>query len=361
MFQFFINRTKRQIRAFFVRAKKRGYFSNRNIVRGGAVFFILTFTVLASPAPSPARYPDNEETPSLAGKGGVEGKEKVNKANVRPSLPKQPDWPRLIEDAPNSPELSAAAVLVVDGKTRKTLLEKNSQLRLPPASLTKIMTALVALEKYPLDKEFIVSESCLLGLEGKAQMSLKAGERLTTETLLYGVLLNSASDAVCVLARDPESVYDDSRENENFFVARMNEKAQELGLQNTSFLNPIGTDAEGHYSTASDLLTLSRIAMQNPVFRKIVGNAELTPYAVEPEERLYMLFTTNELLKEMNGWTGIKTGTTGEAGECLAASWVWKGREIYSVILGSDEDARFKEMQRIREWVESSYQTKDDH
>ncbi len=277
-------------------------------------------------------------------------------ASEKDQSPVEPEWPRKKEGTPDLGELTAEAVLAVDGENKKVLLEKNSRKTTPPASLTKVMTALVALEKYPLDKEFVVSEACLLGLEGKAHMNLQPGERIITKNLLYGLLMHSAADAACVLARNPESTYDDSRANEEEFISAMNRKAQELGMENTHFVNTVGLDAEKHYSTAEDLLRLVREAMQNRVFQIIVATREINVHdAGNPPSRWHGLESTNDLLFDVPYVTGVKTGTTENAGECLAVSWLWEGRELYAVLLGSAQDQRFEEMKRIIEWVKSAY------
>lgn len=255
-------------------------------------------------------------------------------------------WPRRIPDSPEAPALTAKSVLVVDGVGGKTLYEKNPREPLPPASTTKIITALVILENHGLAEIVAVPLECLAALDGQAQMGLVADEKLTVETLLYGLLLNSASDAACTLASFGQTPAE--------FVDSMNLEAARLGLAETHFENPVGLDGEQQRSSATDLLTLAQEAMRNPEFRKIVGTAEIKVHdALTPPTRWHGLKSTNTLLTTLPGITGVKTGRTEDAGECLIVSWFHEGREIYAVILGSND--RFAEMTALLDWVKRVY------
>ncbi len=352
MANFFFTRTKRRLRAAFAKARFQGYLGVPQVLRAVGVVFLLACTLFSSPS-SLVRGSEVEDQ-----KAGENPQGLVAGAKEDSSKPREPEWPKLGEAPPAFPEVSAEAILVRDSKTGKVLYERNPTERMVPASLVKLMTALVSLDKYSLEDELIVSENCLSGLEGKAQMGLQAGERVKAGTLLYGLLLQSAADAACVLARNPESMLDDSRAPEQLFIEEMNQKAWELGLRNTHFQNVIGVDEEGQYSTAADLLHLAQVAMENPVFRKIVGTGEINLHnASDPPTRWHYVQNTNELLAPELEVTGVKTGTTGGAGECLIASWLWEDREVYAVLLGSEKDLRFSEMQEIMQWVDSSFVT----
>lgn len=255
-------------------------------------------------------------------------------------------WPKRIPDSPEAPFLTAKSVLVVDGAGGKTLYEKNPRESLPPASTTKIITALVTLKNHSLSEVASVPLECLAGLDGQAQMGLIADEKLTVETLLYGLLLNSASDAACTLAGFGQTPTE--------FVGLMNLEAARLGLSETHFENPVGLDGEQQRSSAADLLTLAKEAMCNPEFRKIVGTAEIKVHdALTPPTRWHGLKSTNTLLTTLPGITGVKTGRTEDAGECLIASWFHEDHEIYAVILGSSD--RFAEMTALLDWVKRVY------
>jgi len=316
-------------------------------------FFIFLFSMS-----SPPSGPLSGEVSAGASSGGGEIAGAEAPSPFEPILQEEdysPTYPRRIPDSEDLPPLTARAILVLDGESGKILYKKNIHESRSPASLTKIMTALVSLERYSLDEELLAPADCLLGLEGRAQMGLLSGERVSVETLLYGLLLNSASDAACVLARGAQS--------EAEFVNLMNQRVEELGLSETNFDNPVGLDGNGNRSSAWDLVVLAREAMESPVFRKIVGTAEATRIGfVSSKKQWHSLKSTNALLSDptLSGVTGVKTGKTGGAGECLIASWIWsaspsggQGREIFGVVLGSED--RFSEMKEIFSWVRRSF------
>ncbi len=332
------------------RARFKGYLEWDLVLRVLGVLFLVFSTLFYTPTLRVYGELSAEGEPSEQSSGVVAGAEETESENSGPQ------WPKLRNDALPFPTLTAEAVLVKDGKTGKILFEKNSSRKMHPASLTKIMTAVVSLDKYAIDEEFLVSESCLSGLAGKAQMSLQAGDRISAGSLLYGVLLQSAADAACVLARNPATVLDDSRSAEHLFIEEMNRKAWELGMLNTNFENAIGVDEDGHYSTAEDLMLLVQTAMEDALFRRIVGTEEINlQNATNPPTRWYRIHNTNDLLVPDLPVTGVKTGTTDSAGECLIISWLWEDREVYAVLLGSDKDLRFGEMQQIMDWVSKSF------
>lgn len=243
-----------------------------------------------------------------------------------------------LPSAPPIASISAQAAYIVDRETGTVLFEQNADARLPMASLTKIMTALVALQEFSLDEIVTVPPACA-DLPPN-EMGLDAGEQINVEGLLYGMLVNSGSDAACAL----------SHHYKGNFIGRMNQKAADLGLLNTHFTNETGLDGlnGNHYSAAKDLVKLSREALKNGVFRKIVGTRQANiPNA--NQTRWHALVSTNELLFTLPGVTGIKTGYTEQAKGCLAVSYEHEGREVIAVILGSEE--RFEDMEIILDWV----------
>lgn len=234
-------------------------------------------------------------------------------------------------------DLSAFGVLVMDIPSRVILYQKNSQLRLSPASTTKIMTALVAMEKYKMEQiltvQTVISEGRVMGLT--------TGEQMTTENLLYATLVHSANDAAFTLAENyPEGV--------EKFVERMNQKAAELFLTSTHFTNPIGFEDVNHFTTVKDLSFLANYALINPVIAKIVG----TPAITVPNAgftKFYQLQNVNQLLGKIPGVIGIKTGWTENAGECLVTAVAKNDRKILTVVLDSKD--RFGETERLINWV----------
>ena len=201
---------------------------------------------------------------------------------------------------------AAAYVVEVDGRA---LWSRDAERALPPASLTKIMTALVFLESgKPLDG--VVTVSVRAQRATGSRLGLKAGERLRAAEVLAATLLRSANDACLALA---EHVAGDKAR----FAALMNTRAKELGLTRTHFTNPCGHDEPGHRSTARDLAVLARAAMAKPVFARIVETVEL-PIATL-DGRRFTLVNGNELVGRYEGAVGVKTGFTPGAGKCLVA------------------------------------------
>jgi D-alanyl-D-alanine carboxypeptidase len=222
-----------------------------------------------------------------------------------------------------APDVSASAYLVYDLGAERVVLQKDVASQLAPASLTKLMTALLVLEQGDLDAEVTIESRDLIG---DASMGLVAGETVTVEDLLWGLLVPSGNDAAMALARH----IDGSMET---FVARMNRRAQELDLQSTHFVNPSGLDAPGHVSSAGDLLELTKWLWEYPLFRAIAGTAQVTQAG-------RTLINTNTWLASNPAVTGIKTGTTDAAGECLVASVEREGETLMIVILGSRDRYR---------------------
>lgn len=242
------------------------------------------------------------------------------------------------------PILSAQGVLAVDLDSGVYLYEKNIHERFYPASTTKLMTALVALEQYDLGAEVVVPSQNVVG----QKMGLFSGEQITVSELLRGMLVYSANDAAEVLA----SLHPGGREG---FVASMNQKAQSLGLKNTSFENPAGFDSDKNYSTAYDLYRLSRQAIDNPFIAETVAIKHLEVKSID-QKTIHYLKNTNELLGAVEGVVGIKTGWTETARENLITLLKRNNKEIVLVMLGSQD--RFGETQQLIDWIFESYEWK---
>lgn len=235
------------------------------------------------------------------------------------------------------PEITAQGVLVVDLPSGVILYQKNPNLRLSPASTTKIMTALVALEHFKLDQVLTVKT---VETRGRV-MGLFPQEKITAESLLYGTLVHSANDSAFCLAENFPG-------GEKAFVEKMNGRAKKLGLKNTHFENPVGFESPLQYSGALDLFRLTSYALQNKTFAKMVGTPSIT---VHDQEFKYFHFlqNVNKLLGKIPGVAGVKTGFTQDAGECLVNLAKNNGREILTVVLKSED--RFKETERLLDWV----------
>ena len=237
----------------------------------------------------------------------------------------------------SAPDISAQAGLVYDLKTQKVLFAKNSQKRLPMASLSKIMTAVVAIEHQRSDDRYAVLKSDLVG---ENAMGLSEGEVLTLEDLLYGLILTSGNDAAETLARNSIG--------RTQFIKAMNDKAKSLGLSDTHFTNPTGLEGDGlQYTTPYDLLILTNYALQYPLFRSVVATFDYhIPYADTHKE--YYLENETNLLASYPGVLGVKTGYTPEAGLCLVTYLNYDGHKIIGVILGSDN--RRQEMKDLLDY-----------
>jgi len=236
-----------------------------------------------------------------------------------PPLRLYPYQVRELGELTQPPRLTARAALLADGRTGTILFEQAAHERLAPASTTKIMTALLALEHGDLADVVTVPEEALM--VGEASMGLQPGEEVTLEALLYGLLLVSANDAALTIAMHIGGSVED-------FVALMNERAAALGLSDTHFVNPHGLDDPQHFTSAADLLTLTREALSNPDFARIVATPEATVAG-------RLLVNTNQLLGTYEGADGVKTGTTNTAGECLIASATRERGQAIVIVLGS--------------------------
>jgi D-alanyl-D-alanine carboxypeptidase (penicillin-binding protein 5/6) len=233
--------------------------------------------------------------------------------------------------APGRPNLQAQSWALTDAKTGLYLAGRNPDERLPVASTTNVMTALVVLEEGGnLDKEVVVPKEAerYVGFT-YSNVGLIAGERLTVRDLLVATLVPSGTDAVYTLAK---YLGDGSVDR---FVEKMNAKADSMGLKNTHFENPAGLDSPGNYSSARDLAKIARAAMEYPAFADIADKREAT---ISTQNRKIEVFNTNTLLYGYPQATGVKTGTSSEAGPCLVASAEDKNESYIAVVLGAKDD-----------------------
>lgn len=263
--------------------------------------------------------------------------------NVSLDLPALAAYPRKNTENP-PPSLTSRGVMVVDFPSAVRILEENADTRLPSASTTKIMTALVALEHFHLDDILTVPK---LIDEGQ-DIKLIEGEQITVESLLYALLVASANDAAETLVAS----YSGGR---TAFVAKMNDKARELSLKDTHFTNPTGIDENGQYASAFDLVLLSKYALENPVFAKIVATPKITIQSVDGK-MVHQLTNINQLLGRIVGVKGVKTGWTLNAGECLVTYVERNGQKILIVLLGSQD--RFGETEKLINWVFENFEWK---
>ncbi|BFU94102.1 MAG: Putative D-alanyl-D-alanine carboxypeptidase (fragment) [Nitrospira sp.] len=220
---------------------------------------------------------------------------------------------------PERPAVKAAALYMIELQSGRVLLEKNPTSRLPPASLTKIMTALVALESAALQDVVTIHPRAIVH---HSSYRFEAGEQFLLRDLITAMLVASANDACEAVAWH---VGGDDKQ----FVVMMNARAGKLGLKNTHFANPCGFDAPGHYSTAADLAKLTEQALQQPFFSMMVRTL-VRDIATVDGRRQMSLHSTNELLTDPDV-NGVKTGYTSKAGRCLIASMFKDGHRLLLV------------------------------
>lgn len=218
---------------------------------------------------------------------------------------------------------TGSAFVLVDAATGTVLASDNKQMRLEEASTTKIMTALVALEKLSPDDIVTVGKESV-GIEGSS-IYLKAGEKISVRTLLYGLMLRSGNDAAHALAVAACG-------SEQAFVDAMNERAASLSLTDTHFCNPHGLHAEGHYTSANDLAMITREAYLNPEFAKIVSSKSYR--SDDPREsEAHVFYNKNKLLSTFDGANGVKTGYTTSSGKCFVGGAMRNGMQLICVVL----------------------------
>ena len=257
-------------------------------------------------------------------------------ASAQPQKPQAPRQP--------GPQLAARSWGVVDARTGDVLVSHAGNRELPIASTTKLMTAYVAMKEMPLDK--IVRAQPYQAEYGESLMGLRAGERISVRDLIYGLILRSGNDAAHTLAIAAAG-------SEPRFVAEMNRYAAALGLSHTHYANPVGLDEKGNYSSAFDLMTLTRRLLQEPAFAKIADSRTAVLRSVHPQRRIA---TINELLLMAPWVTGVKTGHTFGALYVLVGSGSRDGVSLVSAVVGTwTDEERFDDSLALLEYGFSQY------
>ncbi len=258
-------------------------------------------------------------------------------------------------DADGGPEIKAKAAVVMDAATGKVIYALNADKKLPPASVTKIMTMLLAMEavdsgKITLDDEVVISDNA--ASMGGSQMYMEPGETHTVEQLLEGIAMVSANDGCVALAEYIAGSTD-------IFVEKMNKKAQELGMENTSFINTNGLPVKEHYTSAYDIAIMSKELLKHEKIKKWCTKWQDTIKVGLPgRETEFGLTNTNRLIKTYSGANGIKTGFTQEAGYCLSASATRGKTTLIAVVLGAaTSKERNAQVAKLLDYGFSSYET----
>ncbi len=224
------------------------------------------------------------------------------------------------EENNTQPEISGQSVIVMDAGLGRIMYEKDIHKKLPMASTTKIMTALLAIENIPLDKKIKINPEAQ-GIEGSS-IYLTANERIKARDLIYGLMLRSGNDSAAAIAYEVSGSIED-------FARLMNERAKEIGAKNTNFTNPHGLHDEGHYTTAYDLALITREALKNPVFKEVAK----TKFWIADREGYKYFSNKNAILDICEGGDGVKIGYTMKAGRCLVASATRGNMQLIAVTL----------------------------
>lgn len=242
------------------------------------------------------------------------------------------------------PKVTAKCAVGVDSETGRILFEKNAHVKMEMASTTKIMTAIIAIEKDNLDDLVTISGNAA-NIWG-SDIGVKRGEQWPLRSLLYGLMLKSGNDAAIAIA---EHIAGSTEQ----FLKLMNEKAIEIGAVNTCFKSPHGLDIEGHYSTAYDLSIITKYAFQNPIFNEIVNTRQII---VKGPKGNVGFTNINEMLSLYKGADGVKTGYTGKAGRCLVSSATRDNFRVISVVLGcSSRNNRASDSSKILNYSFDNY------
>lgn len=241
------------------------------------------------------------------------------------------------------PDVSAQTAILIETNSGEALYEKNAEEKAYPASVTKVMTALLAIENGDLDKMVKVSQKAV-GVEGSS-IYLEKGEKITLRDLIYGLMLRSGNDAAIAISEEIGG----STEN---FVMMMNKRAKEMGALNTNFMNPNGLHDPEHYTTAKDMAIISKAAMENSEFKQV---AETKSWVTDRGEGKYNYFyNKNKVVYQYDGGTGIKIGYTKAAGRTLVASSERDGMELICVVMNAPD--WFQDTYKLMDYAYNQYE-----
>lgn len=239
-------------------------------------------------------------------------------------------------------KLTAQSAILIEASTGRVIWEKDADVRHYPASMTKMMTGILALEKLPPKADVVISPNAAATED--CPLEIVAGECLSADNIITGMLMESDNGAAVAIAEAVDG-------SVSQFVQRMNERAQEIGMSNTHFVNPNGLTEANHYSTARDMAKLARFAMNNKKFREIVSTKKQVIHWEVPARQQKLAENTNKLLVNYNGMNGIKTGWTRAAGGCLAASARRNGVELIAIVMQTPgPDDRFADASKLLDY-----------
>ena len=238
--------------------------------------------------------------------------------------------------------IQADSAILIEASTGRVVYEKNPDEVRPPASMTKMMTGILGIERLAPHKLLTVSP--FASATADSELTLQPAEQMEAEQLLHGMMLVSDNGAAVVLAQEMEGTVP-------LFAKAMNEKAREIGCEHTHFTNPNGLPNDGHVSTARDMAKIAAYCMKNRKFREIVSERRRTIYWSSPKGRWHEAENSNNLLKTYEGINGIKTGWTEAAGGCLAASAKRGAVELIAIVMHSpDVNVRFEDARKLLDY-----------
>ena len=306
--------------------KKHTFKNDCNIIKK-IIFVFLLFTILAINTVSYANIDDNE----------IIDINEIKKETIE-----------TVAKTTEEPKLNARVGLIFDRNSKTILYEKNGLKQVPMASTTKIMTAIVVLENSELNDVVTISKKA--AGTGGSRLGLRTNDKITVHDLLYGLMLKSGNDAAVALAEHVGGGIEE-------FADMMNKKAKELGLINSHFITPHGLDKEKHYTTAYELACMADYALKIPKFKEIVSSKN---YNITINARSNLIGNTNELLGNLNGVYGVKTGFTNEAGRCLVTACKREDLDIITVVLGADtKKYRTSDSIKLIEYAYKNYEVID--
>ena len=256
-----------------------------------------------------------------------------------------------VETASNvtkEPSLDARIGLIFDRSSKRILYEKNGLKQVPMASTTKIMTSIVVLENANLSDVVTVDKKA--AGTGGSRLGLSTNDKITVHDLLYGLMLRSGNDAAVALAIHVGGSVEG-------FAEMMNQKAKQMGWNNSHFVTPHGLDEKEHYTTAYELACMADYALEIPKFKEIVGSKS---YYITINGQSRLIYNTHELLGNLSGVYGVKTGFTNGAGRCLVTACKRGDLDIITVVLGADtKTIRTKDSMKLIEYAYQNYEIID--
>ena len=239
-------------------------------------------------------------------------------------------------------KLTAQSAILIEASTGRVIWEKDADVRHYPASMTKMMTGILALENLSPRADVLISPNAAATED--CPLEIAAGECFSADNIITGMLLESDNGAAVAIAEAVDG-------SVSKFVQRMNDRAKVIGMSNTHFVNPNGLTEVNHYSTARDMAKLARFAMNNKKFREIVSTKKQIIHWEVPARQQKLAENTNKLLANYNGMNGIKTGWTKAAGGCLAASAKRNGVELIAIVMQTPEpDDRFADASKLLDY-----------